>query len=72
MCIIAVVMTGYGVASRSMAYYPNADLFNSSNINTAFEGRSIFRQIIYPVYYLMYGQFGNELSNLDGKINRYL
>jgi hypothetical protein len=58
-------MIGYGVASRSMAYYPNADKFNSTN--TAFDGRSIFRQIIYPVYYLMYGQFGNELSNLDGK-----
>jgi hypothetical protein len=66
MCIIAVVMIGYGVASRSMAYYPNSDLFNDP-VDTAFDGRSIFRQIIYPVYYLMYGQFGNELSNLDRK-----
>jgi len=68
MCIIAIVMTGYGVASRSMAYYPNPYIFSSGNISTAFDGRSVFRQIAYPVYYLMYGQFGNELSNLDGKI----
>jgi hypothetical protein len=69
MCIIAIVMTGYGVASRSMVYYPNPDSFNATNtyINTAFDGRSIFRQIAYPVYYLMYSQFGNELANLDGK-----
>jgi len=67
MVIIAVAMAGYGVASRSMVYYPNADKFN---ITTAFDGRSVFRQILYPVYYLMYGNFGNELSNLDGKINQ--
>ena len=67
MCIIAIVMTGYGVASRSMVYYPNADKFNDSNIDTSFSGRSIFRQIAYPVYYLMYGEVGNELGYLDGK-----
>jgi hypothetical protein len=67
MCIIAVAMTGYGVASRSMAYYPNANDFTSPNISTAFDGRTIFRQIAYPVYYLMYGNLGTELSNLDGK-----
>ncbi|CAF1177771.1 unnamed protein product [Rotaria sp. Silwood1] len=65
MCIIFIVMAGYGVASRSMVYYPNSDKFNQTNFSTAFDGRSIFRQIVYPVYYLMYGQFGNELSNLD-------
>ncbi|UJR22717.1 hypothetical protein I4U23_025751 [Adineta vaga] len=65
MCIIAIVMTGYGVASRSMAYYPNPDSFPGTEIDTSFNGRSIFRQIAYPVYYLMYGEFGNELSNLD-------
>lgn len=69
MCIIAIVMTGYGVASRSMVYYSNADLFPSEQVDTSFNGRSIFRQIAYPVYYLMYGQFGNELSDLDGKSN---
>ncbi|CAF0834212.1 unnamed protein product [Adineta ricciae] len=69
MCIIAIVMTGYGVASRSMVYYSNADLFPSENIDTSFDGRSIFRQIAYPVYYLMYGQFGNELSDLDANRN---
>ncbi|CAF1361372.1 unnamed protein product [Rotaria sordida] len=65
MCIIFIVMTGYGVASRSVVYYPNPNAFNDTNVNTAFDGRSIFRQIAYPVYYLMYGQFGNELSDLD-------
>lgn len=67
MCIIIIVMTGYGVASRSMVYYPNPTAFPNTNISTAFDGRSIFRQIAYPVYYLMYGQFGNELTNLDRK-----
>ncbi|CAF3967063.1 unnamed protein product, partial [Adineta steineri] len=65
MCIIAVVMTGYGVASRSMVYYSNPTLFNDTTTDTSFSGRSIFRQIIYPVYYLMYGQMGNELTDLD-------
>jgi hypothetical protein len=63
--IIAVTMIAYGVASRSMVYYANSDIFNTT---TAFDGRSVFRQIIYPVYYLMYGNFDNEFSNLDGKI----
>ncbi|CAF1116563.1 unnamed protein product, partial [Adineta steineri] len=62
MCIIAIVMTGYGVASRSMVYYSNPTLFNDTTTDTSFDGRSIFRQIIYPVYYLMYGQMGNELT----------
>ena len=57
-------MAGYGVASRSMVYYPNAAEFNTS---TAFDGRNIFRQVVYPVYYLIYGEFGNELTDLDGK-----
>ena len=66
MCIIAVVMTGYGVASRSMVDYPNADKFPDLEINTSFDGRSIFRQIAYPVYYLMYGEVSGELSKLNG------
>jgi len=70
MSIIAVAMTAYGVASRSMAYYPYPQNFNGTDFSVAFDGRSIFHQIIYPVYYLMYGNFGNELSYLDGKINR--
>ncbi|CAF1276333.1 unnamed protein product [Rotaria magnacalcarata] len=65
MCIIAIVMTGYGVASRAMAYYPNANRFNETGISTEFNGRDIFRQIAYPVYYLMYGEFGTELDDLD-------
>ncbi|CAF0878333.1 unnamed protein product [Adineta steineri] len=65
LCIIAIVMAGYGVASRSMVYYPNANLFNETSTDISFDGRSIFRQIVYPVYYLMYGEFGKELDNLD-------
>ncbi|CAF4387224.1 unnamed protein product, partial [Adineta steineri] len=58
-------MAGYGVASRSMVYYPNANLLNETSTDISFDGRSIFRQIVYPVYYLMYGEFGKELDNLD-------
>ena len=67
MCIIAIAMIAYGVASRSMAYYPNPYSFTANNTNTAFDGRSIFRQIIYPVYYFMHGHFEPELANLDRK-----
>ncbi|CAF1449983.1 unnamed protein product [Adineta steineri] len=65
MCIIAIVMAGYGVASRSMVYYSNPTLFNDTTTDTSFDGRSIFRQIIYPIYYLIYGEFGKELDDLD-------
>ncbi|CAF1562416.1 unnamed protein product, partial [Rotaria sordida] len=58
-------MAGYGVASRSMVHYPNANKLNVTDFSTEFNGRSIFRQIAYPIYYLMYGEFGNELSTLD-------
>jgi len=57
--IILTAMTAYGVASRTM--------YNFTNDTLSFDGRSIFRNIIYPVYYFMYGSFGNELSALDGK-----
>lgn len=67
MCIIAIVMTGYGVASRSMVYYANTDKFNDTD--ASFSGRTIFRQIAFPVYYLLYGELGNELGNLNGKYN---
>jgi hypothetical protein len=52
-------MTAYGVASRTM--------YNYNNNTITFDGRSIFGNIIYPVYYLMYGNIGDELSGLDGK-----
>jgi hypothetical protein len=52
-------MIAYGVTSRSMYNYTNGSL--------SFDGRSIFRNIIYPTYYFMYGNMGNELSDLDGK-----
>ena len=67
MCIIAVVMAGYGIASRSMVYYSHPDIFENTNTTTTFEGRPIFRQILYPVYYLMYGDMGNERVDLDRK-----
>jgi hypothetical protein len=52
-------MTVYGIASRTMHNYNNQSL--------EFDGRSIFRNIIYPTYYLMYGDVSGELSDLDGK-----
>jgi hypothetical protein len=60
-------MIGYGVASRSMAYYPNVDKFPNLTINNTFDGRSLFRQILYPVYYMLYGEVSDERQNLDGK-----
>ena len=61
-------MAGYGIASRSMVYYPIANNFTTETggfIDTSFDGRSVFRQIAYPVYFFLHGEFGDELSNLD-------
>jgi hypothetical protein len=61
-------MIGYGVASRSMVYYPVVNDFTTETggfIDASFDGRSVFRQVLYPVYYLLYGNFGNQLSDLD-------
>ena len=52
-------MTAYGVASRTM--------YNYNNQTLEFDGRSIFRNIIYPTYYLMYGSISGELDDLDGE-----
>jgi hypothetical protein len=52
-----------------MVYYPVVNNFTTETggtIDISFDGRAVFRQVIYPVYYLLYTQFGNELSNLDG------
>jgi hypothetical protein len=69
LCSIAIVMIGYGVASRSMVYYPVANSFTTATtggtIDTSFDGRSVFHQILYPVYYMMYGQIDNELATLN-------
>ena len=65
MCVIAVVMTGYGVASRSMVYYPHKGEYEHYNESLWFDGRSVFRDVIYPVYYLMHGEVSGELKNLD-------
>ncbi|CAF3768827.1 unnamed protein product [Rotaria sordida] len=72
LCIIAIVMIGYGVASRSLVYYPVENGFTTEtngSIDTSFDGRAVFYQVLYPVYYLLYGQFGNELRNLDDNPN---
>ncbi len=62
-------MIGYGVASRSMVYYPIANNFTTETggpIDATFDGRGVFREILSPVYYLLYGEFGNETDSLDG------
>lgn len=63
MCIIAIVMLGYGVTSRSMISKPIADKLNTT---VEFNGRSLLRQIVYPTYYLMYGEFKDEFTILEG------
>ena len=55
-------MIAYGVTSRSM--------YTFTNTTISFDGRSIFRSIIYPTYYLMYGNIGGELTQLDGTVNQ--
>jgi hypothetical protein len=72
--IIAIVMIGYGVASRSMVYYPVANNFTTATggfIDTSFDGRTVFRQIIYPVYFFLHGEFSGELNNLDSMYNNH-
>jgi len=70
MFIIAIVMTGYGVASRSMAFYPDYNGFTTQEddpIDNSFDGRSVFHYIASPVYFMLYGEFGGELEKLDSK-----
>ncbi|UJR10750.1 hypothetical protein I4U23_014938 [Adineta vaga] len=55
--IILIAMIAYGVASRTMYTYNDQTL--------SFDVRSIARNIIYPAYYLMYGNVDNELAALD-------
>ena len=52
-------MVAYGVASRAMYQYTDQPL--------TFDGRSMFREILYPTYYLMYGNIGDELTALQGR-----
>ncbi|CAF4285885.1 unnamed protein product [Rotaria sp. Silwood2] len=59
--IILIAMIAYGVTSRSMYNY-NAD---NNTDDLEFDGRSVFRHIVYPTYYLMYGSTDNELTALD-------
>ncbi len=55
-----VVIFGYGITSRSMTAYGTFD----------FDGRQFFHNVVYPVYYFVLGSFDNELSSLDGIIDR--
>lgn len=61
-------MVAYGVASRSMYNY-NAD---SNDDDLIFNARSIFRHILYPTYYLMYGSTDDELRALDRNVSSLL
>ncbi|CAF1249047.1 unnamed protein product [Adineta ricciae] len=63
--IIIVAMVAYGVASRAM-YNFNAD---ADSDDLTFDGRSIFRHIIYPSYYLMYGEVDGDKQALDQNPN---
>ncbi|CAF3143645.1 unnamed protein product [Rotaria sp. Silwood2] len=66
--IILIVMIGYGVASRSMVSYPvvsNSTIEANYSIDTSFDGRLMLYQVFYPVYYFLYGDFDEELENLD-------
>ena len=58
-------MIAYGVTSRSMFNY-NAD---NNTDDLTFDGRSVFRNILYPTYYLMYGSQDDELQKLDGTVS---
>ncbi len=67
-CIILIVMIAYGVASRSMVYYPIVNNFTTITggiIDIDFNGREVFYQILYPVYYFLHGYIDPELANLD-------
>ena len=55
--LIALVMTAYGVASRSMAFHGSF----------TFSVGNVFQFILYPVYYLLYTNLSGELKQLDGK-----
>ncbi|CAF1230161.1 unnamed protein product [Rotaria sordida] len=65
--IILIAMIAYGVASRAMYKYNEDDKCNEDahNDDLTFNGRSIFRHILYPSYYLMYGSTEKELKALD-------
>jgi hypothetical protein len=52
-------MGGYGTASRGIAQYGNI----------TFTATGIFRDIAYPVYYLLYSQVDAETTPLDSAYN---
>ncbi|CAF1565145.1 unnamed protein product, partial [Didymodactylos carnosus] len=59
MCILLIVCTGYSVASRAVCL----------NGQIEFSGKGIFRQIFYPVYYMMYGIFDTDFQVLDESLH---
>lgn len=62
-------MIAYSVASRSMVYYPPENGLTTQtggSLDISFSGKHIFRNVLYPVYYLLHGEFRNELKTLDG------
>ncbi|CAF1277108.1 unnamed protein product [Rotaria sordida] len=59
--IILIAMIAYGVASRTMYKYND----DTDDDDLTFDGRSVFRHILYPSYYLMYGSTDKELTALD-------
>lgn len=50
-----------------MAYYPDPNSHADDSTDTTFSGRPIFRQLIYPVYYMLYGEASDERINLDSE-----
>jgi len=70
--IILIVMIGYGVTTRSMYFYQDEyglTLADNGTIDTSFDGRSVFRQVLYPVYYFLHGEIGSELDSLNSMSN---
>ncbi|CAF3925895.1 unnamed protein product, partial [Rotaria sordida] len=57
--VIVVFIFGYGITSRSMTAYGTID----------FDGQQFFRNVVYPVYYFILGNFDSELSQLDEMIS---
>ncbi|CAF0801692.1 unnamed protein product [Didymodactylos carnosus] len=56
--IIFIFIAAYGVVSRSMISYGNVE----------FSGHGIFSNILYPPYWFIYGNNGDELATLDKMI----
>lgn len=61
-------MISYGVASRAIVYYPSVNGFSiesGGSMDTSFDARAVFRNVLYRVYFLIYGEFDDQLTDLD-------